>query len=180
MTDSTQPPAACEHGIRAPWQCHDCDAANPPPPGYDPLAPTQPPADMQLRIAALAFVEDVQRELLSKDENLVAFPMASMGRLLALLDPKAPRPTVLESTNSIAPLVKRCRQVADAFGGRAALATLLDDVVEELNHRAAIEEAFSAALHDAINAPKGVVPASAEPFYDTGRYQSSRPGPVAA
>jgi hypothetical protein len=24
---------ACEHGIRHPWQCHECDDANPPPPG---------------------------------------------------------------------------------------------------------------------------------------------------
>lgn len=30
--------SVCEHGIRSPWQCYECDEANPPPPGYDPLA----------------------------------------------------------------------------------------------------------------------------------------------
>jgi hypothetical protein len=36
-----------------------------------------------------------------------------------------------------------------------------------------LNEALRSALHDAINRPKGVVPASAEPFYNPDRYGSA-------
>ncbi|WP_343526715.1 hypothetical protein [Sphingomonas sp.] len=51
----------------------------------DEVAPVEP---TELACAALDFVQDVQNVLLSKDANLLIFPMASLDRLLPLLRPQ--------------------------------------------------------------------------------------------
>jgi len=51
--------------------------------------------------------------------------------------------------------------------------------LDKIDRDAATIKALKVALHDAINRPKGVVPESAEPFYDPVRYPvaNSEPDP---
>ncbi len=59
--------------------------------GYDNFtSDEESPVDpTELACATLDFVQDVQNVLLSKDANLLIFPMASMDRLLPLLRPRS-------------------------------------------------------------------------------------------
>jgi Lar family restriction alleviation protein len=63
----------------------------------------------------------------------------------------------------------------DGCGAQGPFYTTNDEAIAAWNRRAghaardAEVEALLTALHDAINSPKGVVPASAEPFYDQMR-----------
>ena len=58
-------------------------------------------------------------------------------------------------------LIERLRDESDLCRNETAtdIADLLDEAINRI-------EALEGALRDAINSPKGVVPASAEPFYD--------------
>lgn len=114
----------------------------------------------QLRSAALDLVRQVQSTLLTKDAILVDFPLATMGRLLELLDPDwgmrraGRKPNSLKKSRQL--MIKRLgpggeealRENAAAKAVFDCIAPLMADLIDSLDPERHIDPRDATAIVD--------------------------------